>query len=707
MATLEKIRQRAVLVSVIVAVALLAFIVGDGLRSGSSLMGDSKQNVLVIGGSEKVKIQQYEDRLKVMQESLRAQAGNQGLSDRENMMLNNQLMQMYVSSYATKELSEELGVSVTAKELSDLIYGTNLPQDPIAQQFFARFGVEAGNVESISQILSELDKDESGQLSSLKLEWAMNLDMIRQNRLQQKIAMLLARSYKLNDVDRELMVGNQSREVSFVRISPDAMTDVTVSEEEIKAYYDSHKALFADREPVTEVNLIYTQVVPSAEDYRTAEQRMEETRSRLEAADTPTKVEDAVREYPQKFNASIPLTPTELQSLGLSTADLDFVKTAPVGSVNEPMLVDDRYTIVKVVGKDQAPESVSLNIIALDSLGVLKADSLLEVINSGKETFAAVAAVYSQDPNSKETGGKVALSGQYGQVQDSFSEFQLVNLGIENPYKHLDGRAFIQSMGASKVIVKLSDAKPNVERYQFALVSEHVDYSEETYNNSYAKINTIFSEAKTFAEMKERAEKEGLRVLTDQYVTVSTPEITGIPSSRQVVSWALNAEKDQVSDKLFSCGQDYLVIAATGAKEESGFLPLSRVSTVIKSQLLAEKQAEALVAKLKKEPHASLEEYAAANNVSVETLVGVTGLPRGEGAAFSAMALETPIDRLSAPFVSADKAYIVQPTKEEENKEALAEGNQLESSLSRQISFQAFKDFLDKIQVEDNRARFY
>ena len=62
MATLQKIRNRAGLLIIVVGVALLAFISGDGLRSGSSLLQDNKMVALKIDG-EKVKYDEYQQLL--------------------------------------------------------------------------------------------------------------------------------------------------------------------------------------------------------------------------------------------------------------------------------------------------------------------------------------------------------------------------------------------------------------------------------------------------------------------------------------------------------------------------------------------------------------------------------------------------------------------------------------------------------------------
>ena len=50
MATLQTIRNRGVLLAIIIGLALLAFVIGDFLNSGSTLFHQAKRNVADVAG---------------------------------------------------------------------------------------------------------------------------------------------------------------------------------------------------------------------------------------------------------------------------------------------------------------------------------------------------------------------------------------------------------------------------------------------------------------------------------------------------------------------------------------------------------------------------------------------------------------------------------------------------------------------------------
>ena len=193
MATLQKIRNRAGLLIIVIGVALLAFIIGDGLRSGSTVAQQRKQNALTING-EKVKIEDYSQRLSEITR-MYEQQGRQ-LDDAQRMQINNQLAQEFIQNEALKKITQQTGLVVTPKELFALVMGDGVQQHPIAAQ---NLGTDP---EQIKDFLRQLDESQIKALpqeqQAAAYEAKAQLDAlyksISSERLLQKYTSLIART---------------------------------------------------------------------------------------------------------------------------------------------------------------------------------------------------------------------------------------------------------------------------------------------------------------------------------------------------------------------------------------------------------------------------------------------------------------------------------------------------------------------------------
>lgn len=716
MAILEKIRSNAGLMVGFVGLALAAFVLGDALQSGNSWFSANQRVVLSVDGEE-INIEDYERRLQVISEQMQQQSGGQ-LSDEQRMTANNALAQQITAEHILGKLASEVGISVTADEVYALLTGNGVTPAPQAQQFFAAFGVDIKDSKAVAELIKQLS-DESIQampaeqqqgMRSVQAQWNNLQESLQTSRLQQKIHTLLARSYKVTKLDQELAQGDGARTVALVRSTPMAGTDKadTPSDEAIKKYYDSHPDFFRSQEPSVDMSYIAVQVTPSAEDYKAAEKTASEAFAELQAA-TSENVGDVVRNHNGQYR-EVFFTGSELDQLGLGAGEVEFLKTATPGTAHNSGLVSDKYNLVKLVAKKSATESLGLRMIVLDSLMSAKADSLVTAIKGGAN-FEELVGKYSQDPTSKANGGRLSQQGQYGIPMDSFSEAQLAGSPFADAYQKAVGEPFVIDNGGIKIIVQSVDAKPAVEKYQFALVNVDASFSEKTYNGKYDALNRILGAGGKFADMMAKAEKEGFTVVKSTTVSTSVPTLGYIPSSRSLVSWALRAEEGDITDKVYRVGNDYLIIASANKHYAAGQMPLSQVREQIVARLSAEKRAENLVSKLSQKPLASLEAYATELNVTVDTLVGVDYMVRGsEAAAFNGKAMTTPLGKLSAPFVAGVEVMVLQPVAKDGAAPAAgleAQAKQNEQATAYQIASRVFGNAVQRAKIEDNRARFY
>ncbi len=121
MATLQTIRNRGgLLVSIVIGIALVAFIVGDALNSGSRIFNGDRNQVGEIAG-ESISIIDFQNRLANNEEMVKMMNNTSALNeDQQSMLRNNTWQQMVMEKLMNREY-EENGITVSGDELYDII----------------------------------------------------------------------------------------------------------------------------------------------------------------------------------------------------------------------------------------------------------------------------------------------------------------------------------------------------------------------------------------------------------------------------------------------------------------------------------------------------------------------------------------------------------------------------------------------------------
>ena len=720
MATLQKIRNRAGLLIIVVGVALLAFIIGDGLRSGSSLLQDNKMVALKIDG-KKVKYDEYQQLLTQRTEPYERQRQGK-LTDQDRVQISNQLAQELIADYVLEQEAKAIGLRVTPAEVSALIFGEGLPTSQWATQFFSQFGVDMGDPEQIRSIMSELDMDkikslpaeQQSMMISVRNQWLETEKQIRTQRLSEKVNALLTRSYAINSLDEKYTVGLGTRTVAVVRTPSTILPNdqVTVTDQQVQAYYDSHKQLYAFPFEQAKVNYYSTLVRPSEADYAAAKAEVDTARLQLLATTTPAKV---VRNYDNGNAYETYFTDKELEQY-LSTIPnaMTMLREGAIGSVNEPVVVNDSYTLIKLIDRKQAPEEVKVNLIPLDTTNALKADSLIAAIQSGSATLAQIVATYSMDEQVKANGGYLINQDSYTGMPDStFTEAELFGMGLDTLTKTPINQFVKMERPGATLLVRRTAPSASVNHYRIAQLTVPINFSEETFRTAQAKINEIFTSDKSFDKMMEDAQAAGLSVVRGEYVNSSSAALASIPNSREIISWALRSKAGTVSDKLFRCGEnDYLVVAEVETKNPAGFQPFEQVADQVRDIVLMEQRGDQLASNLASKKLNSLDSYATEMQSSVDTLYNISYVTSpNTPSALVGKAMTTAVGQLSAPFRAGTEVVVLQPISENVDasvtKPSPAATAQRRRSYGQQMAYRAMQELVMKTPVEDTRYRFW
>ena len=124
MASLQRIRNHGALLIAIVGLAMLAFILGDFLNSGSSFFNRSRENVGVIEG-QKIHYTEYEAAKDQLTEVYKIESGRSDFDEDMSAQIRNQVWNMLMMDYTLRAQAKKIGMDVTVDELSELCIGEN------------------------------------------------------------------------------------------------------------------------------------------------------------------------------------------------------------------------------------------------------------------------------------------------------------------------------------------------------------------------------------------------------------------------------------------------------------------------------------------------------------------------------------------------------------------------------------------------------
>ena len=244
MAVLETIRVKlGIFITVLIAVALLSFIIDPStLQSVSSSMS-SKYDVGEINGKS-VSYTDFQadiDRFTAINEIM---TGSSVQSEEMQTSIRNAAWQSLVDKYLFIKNAKAAGLNVGEEEMVDIISG--VIDSPVFTQnpaFCDENGVFSPAL--LNDFVSYISTDETGRL---QLYWDYLIESAQTQQYYDKYYSLFTLSNVANPlmVTNEIEANNNTFDVEFVMVPFGLVEDTTivVSSDEIKKYYADHKKFF-------------------------------------------------------------------------------------------------------------------------------------------------------------------------------------------------------------------------------------------------------------------------------------------------------------------------------------------------------------------------------------------------------------------------------------------------------------------------------
>lgn len=188
--------------------------------------------------------------------------------------------------------------------------------------------------------------------------------------------------------------------------------------------------------------------------------------------------------------------------------------------------------------------------------------------------------------------------------------------------------------------------------------------------------------------------------------------IPGIKDGRQIIHWAFNAKKGDISE-IFEIGGRYVVAAVEKIAKE-GYRPMEDLETMLTSSVRRDKKAAIIAEQLAAANATTIEAYATAMNASVDTAKYVSLMsPSIQGMGYepvvagAATALE--VGKVSAPITGNRGVYVLQVVNENPVARPYDEASEMVRLQQQYTS--ATNQFLevlkDKADIENTLVRFF
>mgnify|MGYP003397428610 FL=1 len=600
MAALGTIRKRGVILVCIISFGLFAFIAEEAFRSCDSAKNNERQQIGEVFG-EKISVQEFQKLVDEYTEVIKMQQGQDNLPEEQMNQVKDMVWNSYIQNKIVAHEAEKLGLTVTDAELQDILKtGTSpmLAQTPFVNQQTGRFDVSA-----LQKFLADYKTQKANpsanaqmmdQYTKIYNYWSFIEKTLRQQTLAQKYQSLLAHCFLSNPVEAK-MAFKEENEESKIQLAAFPYSDiqddkVKVVESDLKAKYDEMKARFKQPVESRDIKFVDIQVEASQADRAALNKEFAGYHTQLAAAADPTEV---VRKSASTVAyLGIPVAKDAFPSDIAATLDSMAVGATTAVKANT---ADNTLNIVKLVNKQQLPDSIQYRVIQVAAASVAeaktKADSIQGAISGGAD-FEAIAKKYGQ------TGEKAWMTTRQYEFAQSMDKDNKAFINALNT-QAVNATSQLQ-LGQGYVILQVCDRKAMIEKYTAAVIKKNVDFSQDTYRTAYNKFSSFVSANQTADEIVKNAAKSGYKVQDLKDITTATHYVANIHSTREALKWIFEAKEGSVSP-MYECGNnDHLLVVVLDKINRIGFRGLDdpQVKEMVKAEVIKDKKAEMIEAKL-------------------------------------------------------------------------------------------------------------
>ncbi|MBP5539449.1 MAG: SurA N-terminal domain-containing protein [Bacteroidales bacterium] len=673
MAVLEKIRVKfGVAITVIIAIALLSFIIDPSTLSSVTYSMSSRNDVGKIDG-KRIGYQEFQETLDTYNKLNEIITGSSASSDEQQKSVRDAAWQSLVDDYLFVKNCKKAGLFVSKDEKVELTTGSNL--SPIIARD-PNFAGENGtfSVDRLVEFVQAVPGDQSGRM---KLYWDYLQKAVMTEAYYEKYAALFTKS-NLNNVlmaARQIKENNTTADIQYVSVPVGYVRDSTlnVTDAEVEKYYSAHKKNFKVKAS-RDIDYVVFEVKPSAKDVALAQDKINACYDEFLSSDNLKAflLRNSDIKYDTKWYGK-----NELNTIDRKVSA--FVDNAAVGKASEIFASDEAFYAVRVLAAKKMPDRIEVKVIPAND-----AESITPELTAKLD--AAEAMTMTQDR---------MLSG------------------CENLFEaRVNAAQFIQSPQYGQLLVKVISKSDPVQKKQVAILSKNIVPGKETYNTYYSQANTLAARAGgSYKGFKAAADSLHLYVQNYDKMPESARSLGTIDGTVEVTRWAFDHKKGDVSNIITVANKAFFVVALKDVHKD-GYTPVNEVSAMIKTNLFQEKAA-ASKAKEVAEKIAGMEDMKAVAEALGAELITKDGVAFASSGAVAVdpvllgAVASAEVGLISGPAHSNYSVFVYKVLSREEGAFFNEDDAKAMDAQKAQYYSQMIVPVMSEDKVTDNRARFY
>lgn len=592
MGMITSIRKRLWVVTVLMALALIGFIVMDMTSGSSSSLFNNPDTVGKVAG-QNMSWREFQNTERVLYAN----------SDVDYYGRKDYLWNQFLEKAILEAEAADNGTGVSEGELQELQFGYNL--SPIIERNFRDPNTGQVNREQLNVFKQGLE-DESLD-PRLKEFWLVQQKEVVKDRLQKKLDNILSKSLYMPNfmLERNQYESNLKLDIAFGIVPYTVINeeDINLTDSDYEALRKEKAASIKTDEETRTLKIVVMDIIPSVEDSNQIKEVLLAKKADFESTkDDSSFVVSNLGTWDEAYKGPMEMSPDLKDTLG----------KLPVGSVYGPYIEAGEYKLSKIINRKTIADSVKAShiLIRLQTreqylAAVSLLDSIKNVVSNGKASFDSMAMKYSQDPGSAIKGGDLGYTMK-GKMVKPFNDAIF--------YQMAKGEMKLVLTQFGLHLIKLVDAAYNNNTVEMHLgtISETIVPGDVVSNELYDKAQTLIQQHRTLEGLEKAIKEEGKYKietagnLFENSYQISTLGAFSNNTAREMIRWAYtkSTKTGDVSPEVYSIQEDQkkytnkYAIAALSEVVPAGLASTESLKNALKNELLKRKRFELIKSKI-------------------------------------------------------------------------------------------------------------